>query len=85
MFRRLWKNWAKKRGYDLTTAKKPHIVLCGEPGYEYLMGYNSAMRSVAVTFQGVAKESYYAIVYFDAGKGNGSGGVCMGSSVIVAK
>ena len=56
-----------------------------EPGYEYLMDYNSAKHSVAVSFQCVPGERYYAIVYFHASKGNGSGGHQMGSSVIVAK
>lgn len=56
-----------------------------EPGYEYLMDYNSAMHSVAVPFQGDAGESYYAIVFFFASKGNGGGGVNMESSVVVAK
>ena len=56
-----------------------------EPGYEYLMGYNTFSHHVGVPFQGTAGESYYAIVYFDAGKGNGSGGVCMESSLITAK
>lgn len=56
-----------------------------EPGYEYLMDYNSAKHNAVVQFQGTAGESYYAIVYFHAGKGNGSGGVIMESSVIKAK
>lgn len=56
-----------------------------EPGYEYLMDYNSGKHSVAVLFQGVPGQRYYAIVYFHAGKGNGSGGFVMESSVVVAK
>ena len=56
-----------------------------DPGYEYLMGYNTFKHNAVVQFQGVAKESYYAIVYFYASKGNGSGGYQMGSSVVVAK
>ena len=34
---------------------------------------------------GIPGKSYYAIVYFYAGKGNGSGGHWMKSSVITAK
>ena len=56
-----------------------------EPGYEYMMNYNSFKHNAGVLFQGVAGESYYAIVYFHAGKGNGSGGFVMESSVIKAK
>lgn len=56
-----------------------------EPDYEYLMGYNTFYYNAVVQFQGVPGESYYAIVYFHAGKGNGSGGVIMESSVIKAK
>ena len=56
-----------------------------EPGYEYLMGYNTFIHNAFVPFQGVPGQSYYAIVYFHASKGNGSGGFMMGSSVVVAK
>ena len=56
-----------------------------EPGYEYLMDYNSGKHSVAVLFQGVPEQRYYAIVYFHAGKGNGSGGVVMESFLVTAK
>ena len=56
-----------------------------EPGYEYLMDYNSVKHNAAVFFQGTPGERYYAIVYFHAGKGNGSGGVRMESSLITAK
>ena len=56
-----------------------------EPGYEYLMGYNSGCHVAAIPFQGVAGESYYAIVGFYAGKGNGAGGFQMESSVVWAK
>lgn len=56
-----------------------------ESGYEYLMDYNSGMHSVTVQFQGVPKESYYAIVGFYASKGNGAGAFQMESSVVVAK
>ena len=56
-----------------------------ESGYEYLMDYNAYNHNVFVPFQGVVGERYYAIVYFYAGKGNGSGGFRMESSVIVAK
>ena len=56
-----------------------------EPGYEYLMNYNSFKHNAGVLFQGSPGESYYAIVYFYASKGNGSGGYQMGSSVITAK
>lgn len=56
-----------------------------ESGYGYLMGYNKSNHNAVVQFQGVAGESYYAIVYFYASKGNGSGGVTMESSVIKAK
>lgn len=55
-----------------------------EPGYEYLMDYNTGSHHVGVQFQGVAGESYYAIVSFQAGKGNGSGGHQMGSAIITA-
>ena len=56
-----------------------------EPGYEYLMDYNTSSHHVGVQFQGVPGERYGAIVYFYASKGNGSGGHQMGSSVITAK
>lgn len=56
-----------------------------EPGYEYLMGYNKSNHNAGVPFQGDAGESYYAIVFFHASKGNGGGGVNMESSVVVAK
>lgn len=56
-----------------------------EPGYEYLMGYNTFKHSVGIPFHGVAGESYYAIVGFYAGKGNGAGGFQMGSAIITAK
>ena len=55
-----------------------------EPGYEYLMGYNTFKHSVGIPFQGVAGESYYAIVGFYAGKGNGAGGFQMESFVVKA-
>lgn len=55
-----------------------------EPGYEYLMDYNTGSHHVGVQFQGVAGENYYAIVSFQAGKGNGSGGHQMGSAIITA-
>lgn len=56
-----------------------------ESGYGYLMDYNSGNHNAVVRFQGVAGESYYAIVSFYASKGNGSGGFQMGSSIITAK
>lgn len=56
-----------------------------EPGYEYLMNYNSFKHNATIPFQGVAGESYYATVFFYASKGNGAGGHQMGSSVVVAK
>ena len=56
-----------------------------EPGYEYLMDYNSSSHTVGVPFQCEPGERYYAIVDFYASKGNGSGGVEMGSAIIMAK
>lgn len=56
-----------------------------ESGYGYLMGYNRAMHNAAVLFQCEPGERYYAIVIFQAGKGNGSGGYQMGSAIITAK
>lgn len=56
-----------------------------EPGYEYLMDYNSASHNAFIPFQCEAGERYYAIVGFHAGKGNGAGGVEMGSAIITAK
>lgn len=56
-----------------------------EPGYEYLMGYNKSNHVIDITFQCVPGERYYAIVGFHAGKGNGAGGVEMGSAIITAK
>lgn len=56
-----------------------------EPGYEYLMDYNSGSHTVGVQFQCDPGEYYYAIVGFHAGKGNGAGGVEMGSAIIMAK
>ena len=56
-----------------------------ESGYEYMMGYNAYNHHASVRFQCVPGQRYYAIVYFHAGKGNGSGGFMMGSSVVVAK
>ena len=55
-----------------------------EPGYEYLMGYDSAKHNAVVPFQGDAGESYYAIVGFYARKGNGAGGFQMESFVVKA-
>ena len=55
-----------------------------EPGYEYLMDYNSGSHTVGVPFQCEPGERYYAIVYFYASKGNGSGGYQMGSAIITA-
>lgn len=56
-----------------------------EFGYEYLMDYNSGSHHVGVQFQGVSGERYGAIVHFYASKGNGAGGVQMGSAIITAK
>ena len=55
-----------------------------ESGYEYLMGYNKSNHVIDITFQCVPGERYYAIVGFHAGKGNGAGGVNMGSAIITA-
>lgn len=56
-----------------------------ESGYGYMMGYNSGKHSATVRFQGVSGERYYAIVGFHAGKGNGAGGVQMGSAIVTAR
>lgn len=56
-----------------------------ESGYGYLMDYNSGSHSVGVPFQCDPGQRYYAIVYFYASKGNGSGGFSMGSAIITAK
>ena len=56
-----------------------------EPGYGYLMGYNKSNHNAFVPFQCEPGERYYAIVDFYASKGNGAGGVEMGSAIIMAK
>ena len=56
-----------------------------EPGYEYLMDYDSGSHHVGVQFQCEPGKYYYAIVGFYASKGNGAGGVEMGSAIIMAK
>ena len=56
-----------------------------EPGYEYLMDYNSASHNAFIPFQCEPGERYYAVVYFYASKGNGAGGVQMGSAIITAR
>ena len=56
-----------------------------EPDYGFMMTYNKIIHDAAITFQGEPGERYYAIVDFYAGKGNGSGGVEMGSAIITAK
>lgn len=55
-----------------------------ETGYEYMMDYNSGKHNAGIPFQGVVGERYYAIVHFYASKGNGAGGVQMGSAIITA-
>ena len=56
-----------------------------ESGYEYLMGYNKSNHNAFIPFQCVPGESYYAVVGFYAGKGNGAGGHQMVSAIITAK
>ena len=56
-----------------------------ESGYGYLMGYNTFIHNAFVPFQCVPGESYYAVVGFYAGKGNGAGGHQMVSAIIKAK
>lgn len=56
-----------------------------ETGYEFMMAYNKIIHDAVFTFQGVPGLRYYAIVHFYASKGNGAGGVQMGSAIITAK
>ncbi|MCH5353778.1 MAG: hypothetical protein J1E06_09980 [Acutalibacter sp.] len=55
-----------------------------DPGCEDMMKYNSFKHNAGIQFQGEPGQSYYAMVYFYARKGNGSGGVNMESSVVKA-
>ena len=46
-----------------------------DPGYGYMMGHNRVSQTATVTYQGVSRQRYYAIVSFYSGNLNGSGGL----------
>lgn len=56
-----------------------------DPGYAYMMGHNRVSQTASVTYQGVSRQRYYAIVSFYAGEmGVAGGGASLGSAIITA-